>query len=66
MPSEADWDITDDIVVEVLSGNPLNLIGVKIYQNSFTNPTASGAVSNVTTKFLGNKKYYQISFESYF
>ena len=62
MPSEAEWDVTDDIVVEVLSGNPLNLIGVKIYQNSFTNPTASGAVSNVTTKYLGNKKYYQISF----
>ena len=34
MPSEAEWDVTDDIVVEVLSGNPLNLIGVKIYQNS--------------------------------
>jgi hypothetical protein len=62
MPSEADWDITDDIVVESLSGDPLNLVGVKIYQDSFTNPTASGAVSNVTTKFLGNKKYYQISF----
>ena len=62
MPSEAEWDVTDDIVVEVISGNPLNLIGVKIYQNSFVNPTASGAVSNVVTKFLGNKKYYQISF----
>ena len=62
MPSEAEWDVTDDIVVEVLSGNPLNLIGVKIYQDSFTNPTASGAVSNVTTKYLGNTKYYQVSF----
>ena len=62
MPSEAEWDVTDDIVIEVLSGNPLNLIGVKIYQDSFTNPTASGAVSNVTTKYLGNKKYYQVSF----
>jgi len=62
MPSEAEWDVTDDIVVEVLSGDPLNLVGVKIYQDSFTNPTASGAVSNVTTKFLGNTKYYQISF----
>ena len=62
MPSEAEWDVTDDIVVEVISGNPLNLVGVKIYQDSFTNPTASGAVSNVTTKFLGNKKYYQVSF----
>ena len=62
IPSEAKWDITDDIVVEVLSGNPLNLIGLKIYQDSFLNPTASGSVSNVSTKFLGNKLYYQISF----
>jgi len=62
MPSEAEYDVSDNIIVEVLSGNPLNLVGVKIYQDSFTNPTASGAVSNVNTKFLGNKKYYEISF----
>ena len=62
IPSEAEWSTTDDIVVESLSGDPLNLIGVKIYQDSFTNPTASGTVSNVSTKFLGNKKYHQISF----
>ena len=30
-PSESEWDVTDDIVVEVLSGDPLNLVGVKIY-----------------------------------
>ena len=62
IPSEAKWDITDDIVVEVIAGNPLNLIGLKIYQDSLINPTASGSVSNVSTKFLGNKQYYQISF----
>ena len=62
IPSEAEWSITDDIVVESISGNPLNLVGVKIYQNSFTNPTASGTVSNVNIKFLGNKVYHQISF----
>ena len=61
-PSESEWDVTDDIVVEVLSGDPLNLVGVKIYQNSFTNPTASGSVSNVTTKLLGDLRYYKISF----
>ena len=61
-PSESEWDVTDDIAVEVLSGDPLNLVGVKIYQDSFTNPTASGAVSNVTTKLLEGKRYYQISF----
>ena len=62
LPSKAEWNVTDDIVVESIFGDPSNLIGVKIYQNSFTNPTASGTVSNVNTKFLGDKKYYQISF----
>jgi len=62
MASESEYDISDDIVVEVISGDPLNLVGVKIFQDSFTNPTASGAISNINTKFLGNKKYYQISF----
>ena len=62
MPSEAEYDISDNIVIEVISGDPLNLVGVKIYQDSFTNPTASGSVSNVNTKFLGTKRYYEISF----
>jgi len=62
MPSEAEYDVSDNIVVEVISGDPLNLIGVKIYQDSFVNPTASGSVSNVNTKFLGTKRYYEISF----
>jgi len=62
MPSEAEWDVTDDIIVEAIEGNPLNLIGDKIFQDSFINPTASGSVANVQTKSLKSKKYYQISF----
>jgi len=59
MPSDAEWDVTDDIVVESLSGNPINLIGLKIYQDSFTNPTASGAVANVQEIYLKDKKCFQ-------
>ena len=55
--------MTDDIVIEVISGNPLNLIGVKIYQDSLINPTASGAVSNVITKYLGNKNIIKCFFK---
>ena len=62
MPSEADWDVTDDIIVETLVGDPTKLIGLTIYENSFINPTATGSVSNVEFKFIGNKKYYKISF----
>ena len=60
--SEAEWDVTDDIVVEAIFGDPTNLVGTQIYQDSFDSPTASGAVANVQTKFLKNKKYYKISF----
>ena len=62
MPSEAEYDISDNLIVEVISGNPLNLVGFKIFQDSFLNPTATGSVSNVNSKFLGTKQYYQISF----
>jgi len=62
LPSDAEWDVTDDIIVENLSGNPLNLVGLKIYQDSFTNPTASGAVANVEAIYLKSKKYFKISF----
>ena len=62
LPSDAEWDITDDIIVENISGNPLNLVGLKIYQDSFINPTASGAVANVEAIYLKSKKYFKISF----
>ena len=62
LPSDAEWDVTDDIIVESLSGNPINLIGLKIYQDSFTSPTASGAVANVQEIYLKDKKYHKISF----
>ena len=62
LPSDAEWDVTDDVIVENLSGNPLNLVGLKIYQDSFTNPTASGSVANVEAIYLKSKKYYRISF----
>ena len=62
LPSDAEWDVTDDIIVESLSGNPINLIGLKIYQDSFTSPTSSGAVAHVQEIYLKNKKYHKISF----
>ena len=62
LPSDAEWDVSDDIIVENLSGDPLNLVGLKIYQDSFTNPTASGAVANVEAIYLKSKKYFKISF----
>ena len=40
----------------------LKLVGLKIYQDSFINPTASGAVANVEAIYLKSKKYFKISF----
>ena len=62
IPSEALWSVTDDMIVEALQGDPLNLIGTKLFQGDETAPTASGAAENVQQVFLGSKKYYKISF----
>ena len=62
LPSDAEWDVTDDVIVESISGDPKNLVGLKIYQDSFTNPTASGAVASVQEIYLKSKKYFKISF----
>ena len=62
IPSEARWSVTDDMIVEALRGNPLNLIGTKLFQGDEDSPTASGAAENVKQVFLGSKKYFKISF----
>ena len=62
IPSEAKWSVTDDMIVEALQGNPLNLVGTKLFQGDEDSPTASGAAENVQQVFLGDKHYYKISF----
>ncbi len=62
MPSEARWSVTDDMIVEALRGDPLNLVGTKLFQGDEESPTASGAAENVKQVFLGSKKYFKISF----
>jgi hypothetical protein len=61
-PSEAEWISVDEMIVESLNGNPTNLKKTTLYQNSFESPTANGTISNVEDVYLGNKKYYKISF----
>ncbi len=62
IPSGANWSITEDMIVEAIEGNPLNLIGTKLYQGDEVSPTASGSAENVQQVFLENKSYYRISF----
>ena len=59
--SDAEWIVADQLMVEVLEGDPINLKQTVVFQESFTTPTATGAVSNVEEIFLGSKKYHRIS-----
>ena len=61
-PSVAQWEKTQDVVVESISGDPKKLLATTVSQGSVTSPTASGAVSNVDEIFLGNKKYFKLGF----
>ena len=60
LASSADWSVTDNIVVEAISGDPTKLGSTTVLQESTTNPTAKGAVSRISEVFLGNKKYYKL------
>ena len=53
--SDAEWIVADQLMVEVLEGDPINLKQTVVFQESFTTPTATGAVSNVEEIFLGSK-----------
>ena len=59
--SDAEWIVADQLMVEALEGDPINLKQTVVFQESFTAPTATGAVSNVEEIFLGSKKYHRIS-----
>ena len=61
-PSVADWEKTDDIIVEAIEGDPKKLESTTLSQDSVNNPTASGAVAAIDEVFLGSKKYFKISF----
>jgi len=62
-PSNADYKVTKDFVVEKLQGDPLQLQNLTIFQKG-TN--ARGSVTNVEKIPYSNFQYYQISIDSGF
>jgi len=58
-PSDADYVVTYDLVAELISGNPLNVIGQTLYQT--TNTNVSGSIFNVQSYSRNNKPYYLVS-----
>ncbi len=59
-PSNANFKVTTDIVIERFLGDPLELINKTLYQDS---SGARGSVSNVRPVVYNDKKFYQISLD---
>jgi len=63
-PSDAQYRVTKDLVVESISGNPLELLNNTLFQNEYSNyniPKAYASVTDVEKLFYGGKEYYQLS-----
>ena len=57
-PSDADYKVTQDFVVEQLAGDPMDLKNLTLFQDS---TGARGSVSNVDPINYGDGQYYQIA-----
>ena len=58
-PSDADYIKTDDLIVEVIAGNPENVVGQTLFQTD--NTATSGSIFNVQYFPRNNRHYYIIS-----
>ena len=64
-PSDAQYRITSDLVVEEIEGNPENIVNTTIYQkNSDDEIIAQGTVTKVEKIRRGSKNYYTLSLDS--
>lgn len=66
-PSDAQFRVTQDLVVEKISGNPLNLINGTLYQDKDINglfSDARGTISDVKRISRGGEVYYTLSLDS--
>ena len=63
-PSDAQYYITKDLVVEQLSGDPRNLVGSTLYQDTdgFIQ-SAKGTVAKVERILRGEKEYFVVSLD---
>lgn len=62
--SNAQYRITQDLVVESISGDPLSIINGTLYQDSTEyTEKASGTITNVERIDRGGKDYYIVSFD---
>jgi len=64
-PSDADYGLTKDLVVERIAGSPEELINSTIYQDEIEGlfPYARGTVTNVEKILRGDREYYIVSLD---
>jgi hypothetical protein len=63
-PSDAQYRVTRDLVVESLTGNPEDLLNRTLFQDESENfPAASGSVANVQRIQRDQKEYYILSLD---
>ena len=64
IPSDADYKVSKQIVVEALDGDPIDLINRNLFQdNVYGFPKANGAISDVEKIIRGNNTYYRLSLD---
>jgi hypothetical protein len=65
-PSDAQFQVTDDLVVESIEGNPENLINSTLIQDEYIGFTAAYAPITKVEKIISKdaKEYYKLSFDS--
>ena len=66
-PSDAGYRITKDLVVEAISGNPLELLNKTLYQDEYSDYNIDNSYASITDVkkiFLGGKEYYQLGFDA--
>ena len=68
-PSDAGYRRTKDLVVEALTGNPLDLLNKTLYQDEYSDygiEESYASITDVEKIFLGGKEYFKLSFDSDF
>jgi hypothetical protein len=66
-PSDAGYRRTRDLVVEAITGNPLDLLNNTLYQDEYSEygiDTSYASITDVEKIFLGGKEYFKLSFDS--
>jgi len=65
-PSDAQYRVTKDIVVESISGNPLNLLNKTLFQDTYSKyniQNSYASVTDVEKLFYDQKEYYKLSID---